>query len=160
MISPGIFDQFVWYTCVSGISRYTFHFFEMLIFLAVRGGGVKGRKIALNEKYRLHPSYTISQKQYSLWSWFSVHIVNWWYVLVVFFFFYIYIFIFQAVRWVKGQKNIQNEKCKLHPSHTISQEQYSLWSWFLVHLCKLMISPGVFFFFFIYIFPFFGLLKG
>ena len=31
--------------------------------------------------------------------------------------------------------------------HTISQERYSIWSWFLVHLCKMMISPGAFFFF-------------
>ena len=57
------------------------------------------------------------------------------------------------------QETAQNEKYQLHPSHTISQEHYSLWSWFLVHLCKLMISRGVFFFV-IYIFPFFGLLGG
>ena len=33
-------------------------------------------------------------------------------------------------------------------SCTISQEQCSIWSWFLVHYCKMMISPGVFFQFF------------
>ena len=47
---------------------------------------------------------------------------------------------------VKGQKTAQNEK-QLHLSHAISQEKYSIWSWFLVHLCKVMISPGFFFFF-------------
>ena len=36
----------------------------------------------------------------------------------------------------------------MYPSHTISQNQYSIWSWVLVHLCKMMISPGVFFIFF------------
>ena len=45
MISPGVF----------------FHFFEILIFWAVRRG--KGQKIAQNE---LHPSRTTSQEQYSI----------------------------------------------------------------------------------------------
>ena len=64
------------------------------------------------------------------------------------FFFFFEIFIFQAVMGVKGQKIAQNEKEQLHLSHAISQEQYSIWSWFLVHLCKMMISPGAFFHFF------------
>ena len=38
---------------------------------------------------------------------------------------------------VRGQKIAQIEKEQLHPSHAISQEQYSI-SWFLVHLCKMM----------------------
>ena len=38
---------------------------------------------------------------------------------------------------------------ELHLSHAISYEQYSLWSWFLVYLCKMMISPGIFFFIFL-----------
>ena len=42
---------------------------------------------------------------------------------------------------VKGQKIAQNEKYNLHPSHTLSPEQYSIWSWFLVHFK--MTSPGV-----------------
>ena len=42
-------------------------------------------------------------------------------------------------------------------SCAISQEQYSTWSWFLVHLCK-MISPGVFSTFLK--FSFFGLSEG
>ena len=37
--------------------------------------------------------------------------------------------IFGFVRGVKGQKISQNEKQQLHPSHTISQEHYGLWSW-------------------------------
>ena len=28
-------------------------------------------------------------------------------------------------------------------SHTISKDQSSIWSWFLAHVCKIMISPGV-----------------
>ena len=36
-------------------------------------------------------------------------------------------------------------KQSLHLSCAISLEKYSRWSWFLVHLCKMMISPGGFF---------------
>ena len=69
--------------------------------------------------------------------------------------FFFYIFIFWAVMWVKGQKIAQNEKWQLYLSCNLSQEQYSLWSWLLVHLCKMIICPGFFF-----IFSFFGLLWG
>ena len=30
-------------------------------------------------------------------------------------------------------------------SHCISQELYIIWLWFLVHMCKMMISPAIFF---------------
>ena len=65
------------------------------------------------------------------------------------FFHFFKIFIFWAVRGVKGQKMTQNEKY-LHPWCAISQEQYSIWQWFLVHYCKMMISPCVFFIFFLH----------
>ena len=69
-------------------------------------------------------------------------------------------FIFQAVRGVKGQKIAQNEECQLHSLHVISQEQYSLWSWFLVHLCKMMRCPGPFsFFLFFLIASFFWVVR-
>ena len=58
---------------------------------------------------------------------------------VVFIFFFFLILIFQHIA--------QNEKQQLHPSCAISQEQYSIWTWFLVHFCKTMISPGFFFIF-------------
>ena len=47
----------------------------------------------------------------------------------------------------KWQKMTQNNKRNL--SHSVSQEQYLIWLWFLIHMCKMMISP-VFFFFFIF----------
>ena len=71
--------------------------------------------------------------------------LRWWYIVAFFFIFFL-ILIFWAVRRVKGQKVAQNE---LHLSHVISQEQYSIWSWFLVQLCKMILSPGIFFFFFL-----------
>ena len=30
-------------------------------------------------------------------------------------------------------------------SHSVSQELYLIWLWFLVHMCKMMISPAIFF---------------
>ena len=54
-----------------------------------------------------------------------------------------------------GGKRAKNS---LHLSHAISQKQYNLWPWFLVHLCKMMISLGFFFRF--SKFWFFGLLSG
>ena len=48
MISPGV----------------SFHFLKILIFWAVRG--VRGQKIAQNEKQQLHLSLAISQEQYSI----------------------------------------------------------------------------------------------
>ena len=46
----------------------------------------------------------------------------------------------------------------VHPLRTISQEPHIIWSSFLVHMCKMMISPATFFSFFK--FWFFGLLSG
>ena len=49
------------------------------------------------------------------------------------------------VRRVKGQKMVQNDKKNL--SHSVSQELYHIWLWFLVHMCKMMIYPAIFSFF-------------
>ena len=46
-------------------------------------------------------------------------------------------------------------------SHSISQKLYLIWLWFFVHLCKMIISPGVFFiFFFSFHFDFLGSYGG
>ena len=42
----------------------------------------------------------------------------------------------------------QDDKKKFSLVHFISQEPYIIWLSFMVHFCKMMISPGVFFFFF------------
>ena len=49
------------------------------------------------------------------------------------------------VGWAHATKN--EVAFVLHPSHVISQEQYGIWSWFLVLLCKMMITPGFFWLF-------------
>ena len=100
----------------------------------------------MKNNYICHARYLKNSIAYNHEFWYNC--VKWWYIQVFYLFFEI--FIFQAVRWVKGQKTAQNEKYKLHVSRIISQEQYSIWSWFLVYLCKIMISPGslsIFFFF-------------
>ena len=63
----------------------------------------------------------------------------------VFLFLFFEVLIFWAVRG-KMAKIAQNKKLQLHLSHAISQEQCSIWSGFLVHLCKMMIPPGGCFF--------------
>ena len=54
------------------------------------------------------------------------------------------ILIFWVVRGVKEQKMVQNNK-NICLSYFISQEPYIIWLPFMVHMCKMIISPGVFF---------------
>ena len=67
------------------------------------------------------------------------------------------ILILGVVSGIKGQKVIQNDK-KNCLSRCISQEPYIIWFSFMVHLCKMIIFPRVFFFFSKFWFS--GLLKG
>ena len=60
------------------------------------------------------------------------------------FFYFFKIFIFSVVRRVKWQKITHNDK-KLCLLLSISQELYIMWSWFMVHMCKRVISLGVFY---------------
>ena len=63
-----------------------------------------------------------------------------------FFYFFSQISIFGVNSVVKGQKMAQNDK-KVCLLHSISQEAYIIWLWFLAHMCKIMIYPAFFFFF-------------
>ena len=56
------------------------------------------------------------------------------------------ILIFWVVRGVKWQKMFQNDK-KFHLLYSISQEPYMIWLSFMVYVCKMIISPGMFFIF-------------
>ena len=68
------------------------------------------------------------------------------------YFFHLFkIFIFQALRWLKGQKMVQNDK-KFCPSHSRFQEANMIWLSFVVHYCKMIISLEFFHFFKILIF--------
>ena len=65
--------------------------------------------------------------------------VKWWYLQVVFFQFF-KILISWVVRGIKELKGVQNDK-----KFCLSL----IWLSFMVHLCKIIISPGVFFIFFL-----------
>ena len=60
------------------------------------------------------------------------------------FFHFFRILIFWVVSGVKRQKMVQNEK-KICLSRSISQEPYIIWFLFMIHMCKMMISSGLFF---------------
>ena len=93
--------------------------------------------MAQNDK-NLSLSYSISQEPYIIWLSFMVHICKMISSGFFFFFHFFKNFIFQYVRWVKCQKMAQNGKI-FRLSHSISQEAYMIWSWFLLHMCKMMI---------------------
>ena len=54
------------------------------------------------------------------------------------------ILFFRVVMRLIRQKMAQNDK-KFCLSHSLSQEPYIIWLWFLVHMCKMMISAANFF---------------
>ena len=65
------------------------------------------------------------------------------------------ILIFRAFRGIKGKKLL---KMKNGYIRHVLYLRNSIWSWFLVHLCKMVISPSVFFNFFKILF--FGIVTG
>ena len=93
-----------------------------------------------NKNYICYVPYLRNSVAYDHDFWYTC--VKWWYLQE--FFSVFQSFVFLVVRGRKGQKMFQNDK-KFRPSCFISQESYIIWSWFLAHLCKMMISPGSFF---------------
>ena len=70
--------------------------------------------------------------------------VKWWDLQDLFSFFLS--FNFWVVSGTKRQKMVQNvvDNKKCCPPHPIPQETYMTWLSFMVHMCKMLISPGVF----------------
>ena len=89
-----------------------------------------------------HTPYLRNYTSYGCDFWYTCE--KWCYLQQIFTFFRI--LIFGVVRGVKGQKTVQNDK-KFYLSHSISQEPYIIWFSFIVHMCKMIISPGFFFIF-------------
>ena len=67
------------------------------------------------------------------------------------FFNFFQIFDYHVIRLVKGQKIVQNDK-KICLLCLISQELYIVWSSLMVHMWNMIISPGFFHLFQIFIF--------
>ena len=96
-----------------------------------------------NSNYICHVPYLRNSKTYDHDFWCTS--VKWWYLQV---FFHIFkILIFRVFREVKGQKVVQNDKT-FCLSCSISQELCIIWFSFMVHVCKMIISPGFLFHFF------------
>ena len=136
-------DSF-YYTCVEWWYLQAFVSFLWNFYFL----GCKRAKIAQNEKSQLHPSRTKSQEQYSLWSWFLVHLCKMMISLGVFFFFIYINFHFSDCYWVKRAKKWTKMTKKFCRLYFKSHKTYIIWLSFMVLLCKMMISPGVFFHFF------------
>ena len=88
---------------------------------------------------------------------------NFWYIYVKWQYLQGFLFIFLkfcvfGLLGVKGKKLPKKWKTTIiYVTCHISQEQIGIWSWFLVHLCKMMTSLGVFFI--VLKFSLFGLLA-
>ena len=80
---------------------------------------------------------------------------KWWHLQMFFSVFEKLIF---PILWSVKQPNMAQNDNKLCLSDSLSQELYLIWLWFLIHLCKMMISPASFFIF--SKFWFFGFLGG
>ena len=82
---------------------------------------------------------------------------------IIFFFFFFFIFfkiwIFRVIRGVKGQKNDPKRQKIITVALYIS-ETYIIWFWFLLHMCRMMISAAFFFFFIFSKLWYFGFLGG
>ena len=106
-----------------------------------------------NNSYICHAPYIRNSVAYDHDFWYTC--VNWGYFQVLFSFFKNFNFL--GFQGSKRAKTVQNDK-KFYPSCFISHQRFIIWLSFMVHLCKMIISPGVFF-----IFSkiwFFGLLVG
>ena len=122
-------------------------FFNFKIFIVQVVRGLKGQKMAQNDKkisvcctlyFRNHISYDLH-----LWYTFMYKRI----ISPGIFFIFFKILIFKIIRGeVKGQKMAQSDKI-FCLSHSEFQEPYIIWLWFLVHMCKMMISPANFFIF-------------
>ena len=110
------------------------------VFRGGGGGGVKGQKIVQNEK-KLCLSHSISQDPYIIWLSFMVHLCKIMISPYVFFLRFFQILIFGINGAKKGKKGSKWQLCL---SHSMSQEAYIIWSWFLVHMCKMMTSADAF----------------
>ena len=89
--------------------------------------------------------HTLFQEPYIMWSLVLVYMCKMMISPGIFFHFF-KILIFWVVKEVKGQKMVQNDN-KFCPSISISQEPYITWLSFVIHMCKMIISPEVFFIF-------------
>ena len=138
------------------LHRVLFCFFKILILWVVKGGagrggvggagrGVKGQKMVQNGK-KLSLLRSISQESH-IWFLFMVLLCKMIISPGVFFIFSKFWFFVllegsKDKKWPKMTKNFV-----LCTSYLRSQKPFIMWSWFIVHICKRIISLGVFYIF-------------
>ena len=134
------YDLHLWYISVKGYLQFWGFFFLQILIFGVNIWAT-GEKMAQNDN-KLYLSHSISQEAYIMWPWFLVCRCK---IMTSPLSFFLN-FDFLGCYGAKWQKTTQNGQ-KICLSHSISQEPYLIWSWFLVHLRKMMISPASFFIF-------------
>ena len=125
---------FLVHFCKMMISSGVFIFFFFFNFDFLGCCGVKGQKMAQNDKKLCQTSYLRNHTSYDCHLWYTY--VKWFFIFSKFLF-------SRLLGGVKGQKMVQNGK-KFCLSHSKSQEPYIMLS-FVVHKCKMIMSPGVLF---------------
>ena len=93
----------------------------------------------MTKNYVCHASYLRNHASY------DTHVENYNIYRLLFRFFKI--FIFWVVRGAKRQKTVKNDKY-LCSSCFISQKLYMIWLSFMIHMCQMIVSLGIFFQFF------------
>ena len=155
LISQETYDRHLWHTiiwssfmghlCKMMISPGVFFIFSKFWFFGLlKGGwgvgrGVKGQKMVQNDK-KFCLMCSISQESYIISYLFMVLMCKMIISLGVFFIFSK--FWFSELLGGKGQKLAHNDK-KLCLLRLIFQEPYIIWLSFVVHQCKVIISPGI-----------------
>ena len=104
-----------------------------------------------------NPWSVISQEHYSLWSWFLVHLCEMISPRGVGYF--LKVLILWVVSGVRRQKISQNEK-NFCLSHSLSQESFFIIFSFIVHICKMIKSQGIFFILLIFKILIFRVVRG
>ena len=129
------YDNDFWYTCVKWwYLQGLFSVFQNFDFLPP----IKGQKMVQNDK-KFCLLHSISEKAYIIWLSFMVNLCKMIISLSVFFHFFKILFYW--VHWGvrPGQKTAHNDKIFCLP-HSISQESYTIWLWFLIHMFKMICS--------------------
>ena len=116
------------------------------LFSALSGGWKSKKQPKMTNIFVCHTSYFRNHTSYDLHLWYTCTYERIISQGVFFVFFKILIFRIIRVKGWKKDKKWPNYK-KFCLSHSVSQEPYIIWLWFLVHMCKMMISPANFFIF-------------
>ena len=141
-----IWLSFIVHMCNMIISPGVFSVFSKFWFFRLLGGGgaLKGWKMVKNDK-KVCPLDSISQEPYITWVSFMVHMCK----MVIspgVFLLFSKLWFFGLLGGKKSKKTVQNDK-KFCLSHFLSQEPSVIWLSFIVHVCKMIIYPGIVFIF-------------